>query len=262
MSLLRIKAILLQEFFITVRSVEVILDLFFWPSISMILFGFLANYLTHTSGAQVSNKILVGMLLWFQVFIVQYSVSVGTLWNVWSRSLSNLFITPLSVWEYLIALTISGMTKAVLIFILNSFVLFFFFHFNVLNLGVLNLILFFINLSFFSFSFGIFILGLIFRFGTRISAFAWGLLPIFQPLSATLFPVQVLPKILQSVAYLIPITYVFEAARFNVTNSLIQWSLIGISFFENIIYFVLAIWFFKLMLKKSKISGQFAKNEE
>lgn len=105
------------------------------------------------------------------------------------------------------------------------------------------------------------ILGLIFRFGTRIQAFAWGLLPLFQPLTAAFFPVSVLPQPLRSIAYLFPPTYVFEAARASLASPTIRWDLLGISAGENLFYLILALWFFTVMFKKSKDSGQFARNE-
>lgn len=117
MSLIRIKAILLQEFFITIRSLEVILDIIFFPLMSIVVFGFLSIYLTGAVSPLIGHYLLVGMVLWQLIYITQYSVSVGSLWNIWSRNLSNLFITPLSVAEYLFAHCLSGIVKAIFIFL-------------------------------------------------------------------------------------------------------------------------------------------------
>jgi ABC-2 type transport system permease protein len=121
--------------------------------------------------------------------------------------------------------------------------------------------LYFVNLTLFSLSLGIVILGLIFRYGTRIQAFAWGILPMLQPITAAFYPVSVLPGWLQTVAWLMPPTYVFEAARINITNSQIQWYFLGISLVENVIYFAVAIWVFNVLFRNSKKTGQFARLE-
>jgi len=260
MSLQRIKAILLQEFYITIQAVEVIVDNFVFPIMTIVVFGFLSSYLAR-SNVQVGNNIMLGVLLWEVIFIVQYSVSVGSLWNIWSRNLSNLFIAPLQVKEYLFAQTISGIGKALIILILGSILSFWMFHFNILSVGPFLLMIVTINLIFYAFSFGIIILGLIFRYGTRIQAFAWGLLPLLQPLTAAFYPVSVLPYPLQLVSYLFPPTFCFEAARAGLAGSANTWGLLTLALAENVLYFFIAILFFQLMFRASKDTGQFARNE-
>ncbi|MEN9327919.1 MAG: hypothetical protein RI947_727 [Candidatus Parcubacteria bacterium] len=261
MSINRVKAILLQELYITSQAVEVLMDILVFPIMSIVVFGFLSTYLVGATRQAVGHSILIGMILWQVIFIVQYSVSVGSLWNIWSRNLSNLFITPLSVGEYMLAHTLSGILKAIVVFTISALMSKAVFHVNVFEIGVANILLYFFNLMLFAFSMGIIILGLIFRYGTRIQAFAWGLLPLFQPLSASFYPVSVLPQPLQYISYLLPTTYIFEALRASLETPSIQWQFIGISFVENIIYMTIAIWFFNVMFKKSKESGQFARNE-
>jgi len=135
------------------------------------------------------------------------------------------------------------------------------FHFNILTIGFIPLLLVFINFVFFAFSCGIIILGLIFRYGTRIQALAWGIVPVFQPLCAAFFPLSILPKPLQYISSIFPPTFSFEAVRYSLTNNSTNWHLFTISFVENIIYCAFAIIFFKYMFKKSRDSGQFARNE-
>ncbi len=237
------------------------MDVVFFPTMSIILFGFLSTYLSGTVDSLVGHFVLMGMLLWQVIFITQYSVSVGSLWNIWSRNLSNMFISPLALKEYIFAHMLSGVTKSLLIFLITSVVSIFVFKFNIFELGFVNLFLFYINLIIFALSVGISILGLIFRFGTRIQAFAWGLLPLFQPLTAALYPVSVLPSPIRELAYIFPPTYIFEAARDSLRFGGVNLRLIGISFGINIIYFVLGVLFFRSMFRKSKETGQFARNE-
>jgi ABC-2 type transport system permease protein len=261
MSINRIKGLMLQELFISLRSLEVIFDFLIFPIMSIIVFGFLALFLSGSGQNNIANSLLTGMLLWEIIFIIQYSVSVESLWNIWSDNLSNMFIAPISLFEYIFAQSLSGILKAIIIFIPASFLSYAIFHFNIYQLGAVNLLLYFVNLTLFSLSMGLVILGLIFRYGTRIQSFAWGILPILQPLTAAFYPVSVLPGWLQTVAWLLPPTYIFEAARASLSCPCVQWRLIGISFVENIIYFIMAIWLFNLLFRNSKKTGQFAKLE-
>jgi len=261
MSINRIKGILLQELYITKRSLEVIMDLFFFSFVFVIAFGFVTTFLTNSVNAAAAKFLLLGILLWEIIRITQYSMSVGALWNVWSHNLSNMFVAPISLKEYMLAHVVSGGIKALIVFGGLSIVAANLFGLNVLDLGLNNLALHFINLTIFSWSIGIILLGVIFRFGTRIQALAWGFVYIFQPLTAAFFPVKVLPPFLQTFAYTLPPTYVFEAARQNLVNPAIDWNLFSTAFILNIFYLIAAIWFFNLMFRESKNAGQFARLE-
>jgi ABC-2 type transport system permease protein len=261
MSFRRIYAIVLQEIFITSRSMEIIFDIFIYSLISLFLFGFLSLYLVGTQNTLAAKFLLLGMLLWDIIRIIQYSLCMGSLLNVWARNLCNMFIAPLRVSEYLLAHTFSGIVKAILVFVLDAVIATAIFHFNIYQIGPLDLLIFFINLSIFAFLTGVVILGLIFRYGMRIQAFAWGLVPILQPLTAALFPVKVLPTPLQAIAYLFPCTYIFEAARYRLVRGNSDWYAINIAFFLNVLYLLLSLLFFSIMFRNAKNSGQFARNE-
>lgn len=257
----RIKGVIIQELFITKHSLEVIIDLFYFSVITVVVFGFVSIFLAGETNKQAAYYLLLGMILWEIIRVTQYSVSVGSLWNIWSRNLSNMFVTPLSLKEYMIAEMIAGAIKTLLIMGIVSLVAIFVFDFNLFQIGIANFFLFFFNLTLFAWAIGIAILALIFRYGTRIQALAWGLVFIFQPLTAAFFPLSVLPDFLQKVAQFIPATHVFEAARRSLSNPQVDWTLFTISFVENIVYLALAIWFFAVMFRISKDTGQFARNE-
>jgi len=261
MSYKRILGVLRQELYITLRSIETINDIFVFAIIQLVLFGALSLFFIGTKNVTGARYLLIGMLLWEIIRIIQYSISVGCLWNIWSRNLSNMFIAPLTPQEYLTGFTLSGIVKAVIVFVSTSFVARFIFGFDIFQLGIVNLFVGGINLAFFAFSLGIIIMGLIFRFGTRIQAFAWSIVPILQPLTGAFYPVHVLPYPLQLFAAILPSTYVYEAARSNLTDPTMQWRLQSISFGENIIYVAIAIWTFHVLFKASKTTGQFARNE-
>jgi len=261
MSFRRIRSVLLQEFFIAYKSMEIIFDTFILSLISLFLFGFLSLYLVGTQNTFAAKFLLLGMLLWDIVRVIQYSISIGSLWNLWARNLCNMFIAPLSVSEYLLAHTISGIGKAILVFTLDSVIAIVAFHFDVYQVGVVNLLIFFLNLSIFAFVTGIVIVSLILCYGMRIQAFAWGIIPMLQPLTAALFPVKVLPTPLQGVAYLFPCTYIFEAARYSLSSGNRDWHAISVAFFLNLLYLLLSTLFFKMMFRRARNTGQFVRNE-
>lgn len=257
----RIWAILLQEFFITRKSLEIIMDLPFMSVVTVLVFGFISKYLSNSQSTQAASFLLVGMVLWEVIRVNQYSISIGALWNVWSKNLSNMFITPLSLTEYFIAQMLSGLIKTLIVFLIALITVQVAFNFSLLDLGVFNLIIYFVNLTVFAWSTGLVILGVILRWGTRVQALSWGLVFLLQPLSAVFFPLEVLPNYLQKVALIIPSTYIFEAARQNLASNFINNDYIIKAIVGNIIYFMVALLVFYILYQKSKESGQFARNE-
>jgi ABC-2 type transport system permease protein len=261
MSLNRIKAVFLQQIFLTRRSMEMIMDLFFISLMLTIVFGFISQYLSNSLNPEAGKFIFVGTLLWEIIRINQYATSVLTLWNIWSKNLNNMFITPLSLREYLFAQMFTGAVYALIPFLILSILIIPIFNFNIFDVGLPNLIFYFINLTIFAWSIGIFALGLIIRYGTKIQAVAWGIVYIFQPLTAVYFPLNILPQPLQYIALSLPATYVFESARKTLTNPSFDFNNHLIALILNLIYLGLTLYFFNFMFSKAKEVGQLAKNE-
>lgn len=257
----RIFAILLQEYYHTKRSLEVIIDIFFFAVISMVAFGFISAYLVRSGDRLTAQTILVGLIYWEIIRTAQYSISVGTLFNIWSRNLSNIFMSPLTITEYMFAHVVTAAVKASIVFVLLSGIGYAAFDFNILALGTLNLLGFFLNIMIFAFTTGIAIIALIFRYGTRIQSLSWGLVFLFQPLSAVFYPVSVLPYPLQRLAYMFPSTYIFEAARSALVQSSFHSRHFLIALVLNIGYMIAALIFFNYLYKRSRDTGQFARNE-
>lgn len=251
---------LLHELHITRHSYEVFNDLLLYPLFSIIIFGFMTLYLVGSTGKVVANQVLSGMILWQVLNIVQYSLAVGCLWDVWSRNITNIFITPITITEYLFSYAVTGTIKALVVMLLASILSFFVFHLNILSVGVINMFFILLNLIFFGFSFGVVMLGLIIRFGTKIQAFAWGLISVFQPLMAVIYPVGILPEPLKSIAHIFPPTYAFEAMRKSMAHQDVGSDFLY-AFLLNLVFLMLSVTFFKAMFVKSKETGQFARLE-
>jgi ABC-2 type transport system permease protein len=227
-----------------------------------VVFGFVTRFLGQVMNPIVAQYLYMGTLMWEIIRVAQYSMSLGALWNVWSHNFNNMFITPLSMVEYVIAQMLSAAVKALVLFGLMVLIAATLFDFNLLRIGLPSLLLLFLNLLFFAYSVGLLILGIILRLGTRIQALAWGLVLIFQPLTAAYYPLAVMPPALQTIARALPPTYVFESARAGLASPSIDWPSTLIATLENAVYFGVSTWFFALMYRRSRETGQFARNEE
>jgi ABC-2 type transport system permease protein len=256
----RVWTIVIHEINVTKRSLEIFFDIFFFPLINLFLFGLISRFISASSSN--FQFLILGVLLWEIVTIMQYNVTVSTMWEVWSHNLTNIFIAPISISEYLAAHISAGIIKTASVLALLALTADLSFNFNLLDIGIINLIMFGINLAIFAVWVGVILLGFIFRFGTRMAAISWGVIFLFQPLTAAFFPVSVLPHWLQDIAHVFPATYVFEDARKALTNhSGPMFRSFSLILLANLAYAALAAITFKILFEKSKDSGQFARND-
>src|ERR1700716_2808761 len=98
----RIRGLVLQELFLTRRRMEILMDILFFPLMNVILFGYITSYIGG-EGQVNGTYFILGALLWEFVVVVQYNVSVSSMWSMWSHNLTNIFIAPISTAEYLTA---------------------------------------------------------------------------------------------------------------------------------------------------------------
>jgi ABC-2 type transport system permease protein len=253
----RVRTILLHSYYHFFHSKETWIDLIWFTSIQFIIFGFIAHFFA-ASNPEIAQNLLLGFLFWETVRIGQYCISVGILWDVWSRSLSSLFITPLTMGEMLTGQSVSAFVKSIIVICGLSLIGMFFFQFSVLAIGPI-LIVDLLILLLFSVATGTFIFGLILRFGTDIQSLAWGLIYILQPISAVFYPVEALPVQIRWLAYISPITFVMEAARAQLHTHQPYWSYLGIGFVLTLVYFYLSLLFLKRMFYWSRKTGSFAR---
>ena len=259
----RIYGLILQEIYITKRSLEVIIDTIWFSVLGVIAFGYVAKFVSKGQSDIVGNTILAGMIFWEVIRINQYSLSLNPLWNIWSGNFCNMFITPISKTEYLISQFISAFVKSLLILFINAIVAFYFFGFNVFTIKLALLLYIVVNLALFAWSVGLIFIGIVFVVGTRIQAIAWGALFLLQPLMAVFYPVSVLPKKLQIIAYMLPPTHIFEIIRNQLTtNQNLAQLLLFQVFFQNLIIFIAALFIYRFLFRYSQQKGQFAKNDE
>lgn len=210
----RVAALVLRYIHLMLGSWPRLLELTYWPTVQLILWGFISQFLRGNSSyvAQAGGVLMAGVLLWDVLFRGQLGVSVSFLEEMWSRNLGHLFVSPLRPIEFLAALvtmsfirTIIGVGPAVLVAIPL-------FHYSVFSLG-LPLIAFFFNLLVTGWCIGVAVSGLILRHGMGAENFAWMSVFALAPIGGIYYPVASLPGWLQYVALALPPAHVFEGMR-------------------------------------------------
>jgi ABC-2 type transport system permease protein len=136
-----------------------------------------------------------------------------------------------------------------------------FFGFNLYGMGF-ALAAFFINLILTSWAVGIFVSGIVMRNGLGAENLAWTIMFLLMPLTCVYYPVAVLPRWLQMVAWLLPPTYVFEGMRALLIDHVFRSDLMVQAFGMNIVVFSVGIFGFMLLLKSARRNGSFMQTGE
>ena len=256
-SLRRIFALVLRHVYLLRGSWPRVLELMYWPTMQMVLWGFITIFLVGHSTwvAQASGVLLSAVLLWDVLFRGQLGVSLVFMEEMWSRNLGHLFVSPLRPLELVAALltmslvrTLIGVGGAALIAIPL-------FHYSIFDLG-LPLLAFFTNLIVMSWSIGLLVSGIVLRYGLGAEGMAWFLVFAVQPVTGVYYPIDVLPHWLQLVAAALPSSYVFEGMRAVLFEQVFRTDLLIKALALNALYLTAGMAAFLAYFRIARIRGQ------
>lgn len=260
MSTHRIFIVLIHTWHHFTHSMETWVDLFWNSIMQMLVYVFIALVFASNANVESTRSLIMGAIFWNVIWTAQYSVCVGALWEIWSRSFSSLFITPLTLGEFLIGQMVSGFIKSILVFALTAAMAAGFYHFSVFDLGwmlPISYVLFMI----FAWGLGMLILSMIFRYGTEVQALSWAIVFLVQPLGGVFYPVDVLPVTLRWAAYGMPTTYIFESMRYYLKYGVIPWEQVGIGTALSVAFLVVGYAVLRISHRRALVSGAFARME-
>ncbi|MBM3257195.1 MAG: ABC transporter permease [Candidatus Liptonbacteria bacterium] len=252
----RVSALLLRHLYLYKRSFPRLMDIFYWPVMELLVWGFLSVYLekTQAAGVNIATILLGGIIFWDLLSRSQQAVSISFLEDVWERNFLNLFVSPLSITEFLASTFFVGVIRIILVGIVASILAVLLYQFNIFIFG-LYLVPFVINLFFFGWTLGLFTTGIILRYGTSAQILAFGFIFLIQPFSAVFYPISAMPGWAQWIAYIIPSSYVFEGMREVIATGTLGVANLSAAFLTNFFYLALVLWFFYRMFARVKVKG-------
>jgi ABC-2 type transport system permease protein len=252
----RIGAMIARYWYLLRSSWPRLLELIYWPTVQMLMWGFLQLYIGENSGffARAGGTFIGAVLLWDILFRGQLGFSVSFLEEMWSRNLANLMISPLRPIEFVIALMVMSLVRLAIGMVPVSLLAIAFFGFNLYGLG-LALAAFFANLILTSWAVGIFVSGLVMRNGLGAESFAWTIMFLVMPLACVYYPVAVLPDWLQWVSLALPPTYVFEGMRGLLIEHIFRADLMWRALALNVLWFGAGAFGFMRLLDASRRHG-------
>jgi len=258
----RVTAMVRRYWYLLRSSWPRILDLIYWPTVQMLMWGFLQLYVSQSSSVFRAASVFIGaVLLWDILFRGQLGFSISFLEEMYSRNLGNLMMSPLRPVEFIAALMIMSIVRLLIGMIPVTLLALAFFGFNFWSLG-LPIIAFFINLIFTSWAIGIFVAGLLLRNGLGAESMAWTIMFLFLPLTCVYYPVTVLPHWLQYVAWSLPPTYVFEGMRALLIQHVFRGDLMLEALAFNLVLFAAASLAFTQLLQSARVQGSLLQGGE
>ena len=249
-------ALSLRHIYLIKGSLPRILDLIYWPTIQIVLWGFISKFFTlhtdlynHTVGIILSSAILYD-------FLFRSSISFNMLFleEIWSRNFTNLFVAPLKVSEIITALTATALLRTLIGIIPAILLATPFFGVSIFTLGP-SLILLFLSLYLFGITLGLLVTSGLLRYGPAFENIAWSSLFLLAPLGCVYYPLSILPDWLQVVAKILPLVYIFEEVRSILLDNVVNYSNILTALKLNLIYFASAVSIFYLAFYGARKKG-------
>jgi ABC-2 type transport system permease protein len=253
----RIWGLVLRNVFLLPRNFARWLDIFYWPLMDLLVWGYTTVYLNHSqSGTSINFIVLfIGALIsWDILYRAQQSITMTFLEDVWSRNILNLFVSPLTPTEFLLGSLVFGMLRHFLTITFMALIAFWLYDYNYFSLGF-YLVPAILNLLLFGWALGIVTTALILRYGQAAEVLAWGLTFIVQPFVGVFYPVETLPQFFQVVSRVLPPTYVFTELRHIVLQKQYVGQYMWLAFGLNLIYLLLARLFFNWLWRSVEQKG-------
>ena len=245
----RVGAILLRHAYLWRGSWTRIFDLLYWPTLQMTIWGFLTMFLAGKSSwvAQAGGVFIGAVLLWDVLVRSQFGLTLSMLEEMWSRNFANLFVSPLRVWEFAIALMTLAVVRSLIGVVPAALLAIPLFEYSVFALGPV-LIAFWILLVVFAWAIGLMLCGLIVRHGLAAESYAWAAIFLLAPISGVYYPIDTLPKWLLPLAWSLPTTPVFEGMRAAMIDGALRLDLLARAALLDLAYiaagFGLFLWSF------------------
>ena len=244
-SLSRVYSISLRQFYSFRQKPFRLLSLVYSPAFEFAMWFFITKYFYEIGGKQsgLIEVLLGAVILWGFFSRIQQNICVQFLEDIRSRNLLNLFVSPLSISEYLAGFIVISFMTSGLSLLGIAFTAAIFHLYNIATVG-LWLLAYLAVLFLFGWSVGIFTTAMILRFGRTGEALLGSIPSILAALSAVFYSVDTLPTFLRPLCSVIPSSYIFEGMRQIAAfgrADLAEWL---IAFSLSLFYFGLSIVFF------------------
>ena len=252
----KILALSLRHVYLIKGSFPRILDLIYWPTVQIFLWGFISKFFTLSSSyfENTVGIILSAAILYDFLFRSSISYNMMFLEEIWSRNFTNLFIAPIRISEIITALTITAIFRTLIGLVPAALLAIPFFGVSIFKIGT-PLIFLLISLYIFGVTLGLLVTSGLVRFGPSFENIAWASLFFLAPLGCIYYPIEILPEWLQIIAKFFPLVHIFEEMRNILINDIINYFQISKAILISFLYFIFGVIIFYISYNGAKDRG-------
>ena len=252
----KIYGLSLRHIYLIKSSFPRILDLIYWPTIQIFLWGFISKFFTMESTyySNTVGVILTAAILYDFLFRSSISYNMMFLEEIWSRNFTNLFIAPIKISEIITALTFTAILRTLIGLIPAALLAIPLFGVSIFKLGP-PLLFLLIGLYIFGITLGLLVTSGLIRFGPSFENIAWASLFFLAPLGCIYYPIEILPEALQIIAKGLPLVHIFEEMRNILINQTVNNLEIFKSVLISIVYFIFGVIIFYASYYGAKKKG-------
>ena len=256
MSWNKIFALSLRHIYLIKGSFPRILDLIYWPTIQIFLWGFISKFFTLSSSYYNNTVgiILSAAILYDFLFRSSISYNMMFLEEIWSRNFTNLFIAPIKLSEIITALTFTAIFRTLIGLIPAAILAIPLFGVSIFEIGI-PLIFLLLTLYIFGVTLGLLVTSGLIRFGPSFENIAWASLFFLAPLGCIYYPIEILPEWLQIISKLLPLVHIFEEMRNILIDNIVNYFQILKAFLISLVYFVIGVMIFYISYSGAKKRG-------
>ena len=255
-SLTRIYGLFLRHFYLITRSFPRVLDLIYWPTIQITLWGFISNFFaSHTTYYNNAVGVILTCAILYD-FLFRTSIGFNMLFleEIWSRNFTNLFISPIKISEIITSLIVTALIRSLIGLVPAIILTSPLFGISILDLCIFLFFLF-LSLYIFGITLGILVSSGLLRFGPSFENIAWSTMFLLAPFGCIYYPIDILPDFFQKIAYMLPLVYIFEEARNILINQMVDLKSLYIAFLLNLLYLIISIALFYYSFNVAKRKG-------
>jgi len=252
----RVYALMLRHFYVLRRSPIRVIELFYWPFMNMIMWGFITIYLRSGQfGVAHAVGIFLGaVILWEVLTRSHLGVMLSFIEELYARNLGHLFVSPLRPFEMIMACMAVSFLRGIVGIIPAALLMAPMFGYSMVDMG-LPFAAFYGLLSMFGFAFGTGVVAILVRWGLQAESFAWAAMFMFMPVAGVYYPISALPAWLQPLGWALPTAYVFEGMRALVIDNVVRFDYMGIALGLNVLIFIAAFMLFLRMFHAARVRG-------
>ncbi len=253
MKFYRIQA-LLMRYTLQLRDANRLFEMTLWPAFDALVGSIVSLWMARDTNLQQAALIpLFGIFFWQVATRAYTDLGANTLEDIWSKNISNLFASPLMYSEWLIALMLFALLRALWVLVLCGAVIYCCFG---ISLGMFGwwLVPLVSILLMTGFGCGCFGAAAALLWGSRAMSLVFSFW-ILIPVCGVLYPLNVVPYWMQIIGHTIPMTYVFSAVQQFITAGVMPVSQLCTGALLSVVYVIVGSICCKWALASTKNAG-------